>query len=378
VDATFLPHSRPQTGFDIFCRVIDNYGDIGVCWRLARQLAQRSSDSRVRLWVDDLASFACIEPAIQANPTTVQKAQGVEVYSWEQSEQANLLPLDVVIEAFACELPVGYRSKLKAEQQHWINLEYLSAEAWVEDCHGLPSPQANGVAKYFFFPGFTPRTGGLLREPSLLAQRDAWRSDPNGRTALLQGLGVPAAWIAGVRDQGWQQCYAFCYPHAPLQSIVDAYQAQARPTLILAAPGAPATRQAGNQVVRFDCPYVDQQAFDRLLWSSDLNLIRGEDSFVRAIWAAQPFLWHIYPQQEQIHLEKLHAWLALQPCTPEATELMLSWNRGEAKAVNSQLQALLQAPQWQNWQASATRFSEEQAGQHDLVMQLLQLVQRSQ
>ena len=26
--------------WDMFCRVIDNYGDIGVCWRLAADLAR--------------------------------------------------------------------------------------------------------------------------------------------------------------------------------------------------------------------------------------------------------------------------------------------------------------------------------------------------
>ncbi len=38
---------------DIFCAVVDNYGDIGVCWRLARQLAHEHGMT-VRLWVDDL------------------------------------------------------------------------------------------------------------------------------------------------------------------------------------------------------------------------------------------------------------------------------------------------------------------------------------
>ncbi|MBY0444112.1 MAG: elongation factor P maturation arginine rhamnosyltransferase EarP, partial [Burkholderiales bacterium] len=37
--------------WDIFCRVIDNYGDIGVCWRLARQLSFEHGFA-VRLMVD--------------------------------------------------------------------------------------------------------------------------------------------------------------------------------------------------------------------------------------------------------------------------------------------------------------------------------------
>jgi len=37
--------------------------------------------------------------------------------------------------------------------------------------------------------------------------------------------------------------------------------------------------------------------------------VRGEDSFVRAQWAARPFAWHIYPQQDDAHLPKLDAFL---------------------------------------------------------------------
>ena len=36
---------------DLFCRVIDNWGDAGVCWRLARQLV-RERGAQVRLWID--------------------------------------------------------------------------------------------------------------------------------------------------------------------------------------------------------------------------------------------------------------------------------------------------------------------------------------
>ncbi|MEO7887531.1 MAG: elongation factor P maturation arginine rhamnosyltransferase EarP, partial [Polaromonas sp.] len=42
--------------WDIFCKVIDNFGDIGVCWRLAADLASRGH--KVRLWVDDASALA--------------------------------------------------------------------------------------------------------------------------------------------------------------------------------------------------------------------------------------------------------------------------------------------------------------------------------
>jgi uncharacterized repeat protein (TIGR03837 family) len=354
--------------FDIFCRVVDNYGDIGVCWRLARQLAQRHA---VRLWVDDLRSFARIEPAVVPQASAAQTVNAVEICRWEQAEDTDIQPRKVVIEAFACELPPAYRARIRPGAHRWLNLEYLSAEPWVEGCHGLPSPQAGGVVKHFFFPGFTPRTGGLLREPGLIARRDAWRRDPAARTALLRALGLPAPWIAGVAEQGWRQVYAFCYPNAPLQSLVDACQTLSSPTLLLAAPGAPATRAQDGKVMRFDCPFVSQDDFDALLWSSHLNCVRGEDSFVRAIWAGQPFLWQTYPQQEDEHLHKLDAWLDLAPCPAPAAAATRAWNSSACATARDGLSELLQEDNWHAWQAQAARFTARQAAEDDLGTRLL-------
>lgn len=161
-----------QHRWDIFCSVIDNYGDIGVTWRLARQLVDEFNIS-VRLFIDDLHAFSRLCP--QANvQATKQIRQGVEICLWADNWQA-IKPSDVVIEAFACTLPNEYVEAM-AEQNNrqpilWLNLEYLSAETWIDDCHALPSPQKNGLDKYFFFPGFTQKSGGLLRERDLLIQR---------------------------------------------------------------------------------------------------------------------------------------------------------------------------------------------------------------
>ena len=149
---------------DIFCNVIDNYGDIGVCWRLARQLAHEQGIA-VRLWVDDLSSFhrLCFEvDAAQEQ----QVCLGVEVRHWTDFFP-RVEPAHLIIEAFACQLPTSYIEAMAAQtrQPVWINLEHLSAEDWVAGCHGLPSPHPSlPLTKYFFFPGFTPDTGGLLLE----------------------------------------------------------------------------------------------------------------------------------------------------------------------------------------------------------------------
>jgi len=361
-------------GFDIFCRVVDNYGDIGVCWRLARQLASHAPETHVRphvrLWVDDLTRFAHLVPDFAPGAQTLC---GVHIHHWPDAE--NIQPLDVVIEAFACELPPAFRAQIRTNQ-HWLNLEYLSAESWVEDCHGLPSPQPNGITKHFFFPGFTAKTGGLLREPELLAQRDGWQADPTHRAALLQSLNVPGLWINGLMQNGWRQVYAFCYPHAPLHALLGDWLANGQtPTVLLAAPGTPTTPNVEN-LHRVDCPFVAQLQFDALLWGSDLNLVRGEDSFVRALWAARPFLWHIYPQAENAHLTKLEAWLAQQPCPPAAAELMRAWNRPHTPFNDALLKPLTHAADWQAWQTRARQYSARQAQQTDLMQQLLQFVHR--
>lgn len=165
-----------RRSWDLFCRVIDNYGDIGVCWRLAADLGARGQ--RVRLWVDDRSALAWMAPS---------GAEGVEVRDWREP-LPDAEPGDVVVEAFACDPPASFVAAMARRQPApvWINLEYLSAEPWVERCHGLPSPQwqgpAAGLRKWFFHPGFTAATGGLLREPGLLAQRaafdaPAWRHE---------------------------------------------------------------------------------------------------------------------------------------------------------------------------------------------------------
>src|SRR3546814_5520377 len=142
---------------DIFGRVIDNYGDIGVFWRLARRLAQ-GRGWQVRLWVDDLRAFARIQPDISADAAQ-QRHGGIEIVHWT-SPPPRLEPGDVVVEAFACDPPAAFVQAMHARPPIWINLEYLSAEPWVESCHGLPSRRPDGLVKHFFFPGFTAATGG--------------------------------------------------------------------------------------------------------------------------------------------------------------------------------------------------------------------------
>lgn len=389
---------------DIFCRVVDNYGDIGVCWRLARRMAD-GHRWQVRLWVDDLNAFARIQPGI-ARDLARQMFNGVDIVHWTAQTEV-LEPGDVVIEAFACDPPATFVKAMQARQQNdatpapiWINLEYLSAESWVESCHGLPSQRPDGLTKYFFFPGFTPATGGLLREPRLSLERNAMQTSRVMQENFLQRLGVAEtalnSWRAGARLVS-----LFCYPYAPIAGLVQALVANDRQTLLLVPEGvAPSletelARLGGNtpyadaanhhvQVARV--PFVSQPDFDRMLWCADLNFVRGEDSFVRAAWAARPLVWQIYAQDEDAHLEKLESWLAQYPGPPEAQHVIRAWNKVTSSIASQDLPeddtcsvvaatpslttttlaAALRGSAWATWQQAAQIWDAEQAARPDL------------
>ncbi|WP_439861763.1 elongation factor P maturation arginine rhamnosyltransferase EarP [Pseudomonas sp. MBLB4136] len=367
--------------WDIFCRVVDNYGDIGVTWRLARQLVAEHGLG-VRLWVDDMDAFARICPGADASAKR-QVRQGVELCLWAGDWQSRA-PADVVIEAFACELPAAYVAAMAARPAKvlWLNLEYLSAEDWVDGCHGLPSLQSSGLQKFFFFPGFTVGSGGLLRERDLMNERQAFQADAGARAAFLAGLGV-------THSPGARLISLFAYENPGLAGWLDALAADSRPSQLLVPEGrilddlqawigaqrlaAGDIRQRGQLQVQV-LPFIEQAQYDRLLWCCDFNAVRGEDSFLRAQWAGRPLLWHIYQQAEGAHWDKLEAFLALytQGLPPEAAgalaRLWRSWNAGEG--MGESWQAL--HPHWPVLVAHAQRWSLEQGARTDLAAALVQ------
>jgi len=325
----------PPLLWDVFCRVIDNFGDIGVCWRLACNLAERSQ--RVRLWVDDAAALRWMAP---------DGRDGVEVAAWRATTTFPP-PGDVVVEAFGCDPAPAFLATMAqcVRPPVWINLEYLSAEAYVERSHALASPQmsgpARGLAKWFFYPGFTAATGGLLCEPGLEAAQAAFDRD---------------AWLAahGLSLRANERLVSvFCYPDAPVDRLVASLAADGLPALIATAPGAAtgAVRAAlaalGNEratLRQHALPWLAQSDFDRLLWAADLNFVRGEDSWVRAHWAGKPFVWQAYPQDDGAHGAKIGAFLdrMLAQAGPAAARQVRDWTA----AWNGLDDATVALPAW--------------------------------
>jgi uncharacterized repeat protein (TIGR03837 family) len=319
--------------WDLFCSVVDNLGDIGVSWRLARQLAAEHG-ADVRLWVDDLEAFRTLAPTLDA-AAPVQQLGGIEVRAWQTPFQP-VEPADVVVETFGCDTPDAYVEAManRARAPVWINLEYLSAEGWVEGCHGLPSPHPRWpLVKTYFFPGFTARTGGVLIGQGLSRRRRGFQQDKTA-TNFLHGLGVQ-------REAGEVIASLFCYPQAPIQGLLETIAAGKQRVRVISfesTPGAQALSAFGAADGRRQgalagaiLPFLSQDDYDRVLWSCDWNFVRGEDSFVRAQLAARPLVWQAYAQSGNTHGIKLQAFLDRYCDAPDARSSCLgalwrAWN----------------------------------------------------
>ncbi len=357
-----------QTGqlWDIFCTVIDNHGDLGVCWRLSRQL--RDAGQRVRLWVDDASALAWMAP-------TAHKEPGIDIRPWADASQTGSLQTmpaaDVWVEAFGCTLPEAFVAHFVArtvasrrQQPHWINLEYLSAEDWVPRMHGLPSPVMSGPAKgwtkTFLYPGFTHDTGGLLRENDLLE-----RQQQLNRTSWRQKHAPNLA-------PGGLLISLFCYEPAALPLLLT--DLVGTPHHLLVTPGRPlaAVQQALAHMPVHPSwsalPYTEQNGFDEMLWACDLNFVRGEDSLVRALWAGQPFIWHIYPQDDNAHHAKLEAFLDWMQAPQDLSAAHRIWNglaQGEWPVPS--------ASSLSSWNRTVQAARERLLGQRPLTSQLIEM-----
>lgn len=308
----------PRT-WDVFCRVIDNYGDAAVCWRLAQQLSAEHG-GRVRLWIDALAPLHALCPEVSAEQAR-QLVAGVEVCRWGAGTAFGQ-PAEIVVDAFGAGLPGDYVEAMAARSPRslWIILEYLSAEPMVASHHALPSPHPRlPLDRYFFFPGFVAGTGGLLRDAGFDLRRKAFQSDPVAQAGFWQDLGFapPEPGATVVTLFGYENPGVMSLLRAWADGAVAVVAAVTRSRLqpeIAAFFGAEA--EVGGRLTRGRLearflPFLSQPRYDELLWMGDWNFVRGEDSFVRAQWAQRPLVWQIYPQDEGAHLLKLSAFLDL-------------------------------------------------------------------
>lgn len=362
--------------WDIFCRVIDNYGDIGVCWRLAVGLAAHGE--RVRLWVDDASALEWMAP---------NGAAGVEVKPWTQPIRIDkLLAGDILVETFGCEIApefiahYAYFTRARCKKSLWINLEYLSAEGFAGRSHGLQSPVVTGpgagMAKHFFYPGFSVATGGLLREPDLLARRAGF-----DRVAWLQERGIDF--------RGERLVSLFCYEPPAIAALLDQLAKTPQPTRLIVTAGRaaaavcacleqknrlqPSWNKLGS-LSFFMIPALTQYDYDHLLWACDLNFVRGEDSLVRALWANKPFVWQIYPQHDDAHHTKLEAFMHMLEAPPSLRAYHCAWNG--VLPVDAAERAMPEL-KLSEWQQTITGARNRLLEQDDLVTQVIRFASKS-
>jgi hypothetical protein len=297
----------------LFCHVIDNYGDAGVAWRLARRLGVLGHS--VELWIDATDTLERLAPALNIHPL-------VQVCAWTEATP-DTHP-DAAICLFGAVLPESLLQRwAKAGLQPprgeatagrvgadtpapvWINLEYLTCEDWALGCHGLPSPHPRlPLTQWFYFPGLRAGLGGIVCEPA---------PEP-----------LPA-------DTGALRISLFSYANAALPTLLHAWNDSAQPIELWLCPG-PAVAQVaatplppGNLRIR-QLPWLAPDAYDDLLRSCHLNFVRGEDSFVRAQLAGRPLVWQAYVQEENAHYAKIEAFLAIYAPGTTLTAFHTAWN----------------------------------------------------
>lgn len=369
----------------VFVRVIDNYGDAGVGWRLSCLLAEYLH-MHVRLWIDDTDALNKLVPAPEKQARiTIEAWQGDAMMQQQLSAAADPV---LVIETFGCELPPQVLERIRECRPLWLNWEYLTAEDWAVGLHAMSSLQPNGLEKYFWFMGIDADSGGLLREPDYLAEREKFRQQPKLQHAFRQEYGLPLQhtgqlWLVFAYTSGqWAQWMAM-WQQADTPVTLWLAGGQVIESLRAAKLIAPEELQQEGDICELGnvtlvrIPFVPQAAFDRLLWLADAAIVRGEDSFVRALWAGLPFFWHIYRQDDDVHLQKLHSfWFkAMQGWPAELRQAftVLSDDLNGAGAVSSlkreQAWQYLCA-HWQSWVKSAAAWSEMLHGQDNALEKL--------
>lgn len=398
----------------IFCKVTDNFGDAGICWRLAKQLCLQFGWS-VNLYIDKPDLIQYFDPQHTKSPikiirwkdtlpTSGQSAQfrqeimpgrassyqhNVLNHSADHTEpffphhkKENNFIHDILISAFDSKIPIIQAASGKSLQ---IHIEYLSAEDWVDNFHQVSSTHpVYGTETYFFFPGFTQKTGGLLREADLLANQKqffkkefSWLSDKTSTNLQISYQNNPLPSLAQKQNL---LISLFCYPEAPLEEFLsELCQGTPKVTLLIPEFIADAalqnhfghTLRPGEHITRKSLtvhrlPFLSQDEYDKLLWSCDINFVRGEDSWVRAHWAMRPFVWQAYPQPDNIHLTKLDFFLNKIGSDIALNDLMRAWN-GQKPIVPAWRQYLLHPKpthifvEWTKYLLSQSSFSEQLA-----------------
>jgi uncharacterized repeat protein (TIGR03837 family) len=326
------------SSIDIFCQCIDNFGDAGVTYRFAKEFKAARPDCRVRLFINNMHTLHAIESGIDPSKPVQEYESVVYVKVWKGFDPAEsgMGVADVLVEAFACDIPEKVFETALYSSKLIINLEYLSAEDWVEEYHLFESLLGRGTArKFFFMPGFRETTGGLIINSKLRAIREGGGLD---RLAVINGV-VGGLGASLKPEDDTLVGTVFTYEHGFDTLLADLAEL-GRDTLLIVfgeksrqgmtatlgrllgespQPEDPGAYYAGprhtyKNVRILYAPFIPQHDYDTLLCCADFNIVRGEDSLARAVLSGKPFIWHAYIQAEKHQCVKAEALLkAMRP-----------------------------------------------------------------
>ena len=296
---------------DIFCEVVDNYGDVGVAYRLARGFKRIYPDKKLRFIINQMEEI-----------NLIKKSDDIEIVSYKDISKIES-SADLILETFGCEIPKEYMDKALENSKLIINLEYFSAETWVDDFHLQESFLGGKLKKYFFIPGLSEKSGGVLLDNEFLERK---KKVEENKEYYLEKFGINEKYdlIGSV----------FSY-EKNFDSLIEELKKLDKKILLLIL----SEKTQKNFIKYFDnnnnydkikivkLPFFTYDKYEELLALCDFNLVRGEDSFARALLLEKPFLWHIYPQEENTHIKKLEGFLEKYcPNNKELKETFINYN----------------------------------------------------
>ena len=289
----------------VLCKVVDNFGDIGVVWRLCCQLSNQikkeNFTSKINLIVDDLASFNKICNSVDSNKS-FQIVENINIFNWndeklcyDEFSKNDGENLSVILEVFQCGRPswmekILFEDKLNRTVQI-IMIDYLTAEKYAEDFHCLQSlTRSSKVQKVNFMPGFTNKTGGLIID----SEWEHFCDYKNNKTLLCFTY-----------DRNWDALANACKKSNYIEKV-------------LIAPGKGFESLKKSFYSNFikdsnlkieELSFMNQNEWDKMLKNCGVLFIRGEESMSRACLSGIPFVWHAYPQSDEYQLIKVRALL---------------------------------------------------------------------
>ena len=296
---------------DIFCQVIDNYGDVGVAYRLAREFKRVYPNKKLRFIINQMEEL-----------NLIKKSEEIEIITYQDISKIEN-SADLIIESFGCEIPKEYMDRALKNSKLIINLEYFSAEDWVDDFHLQESFLGENLKKYFFIPGLSKKSGGILLDNEFLERK---KKVTKNKGYYLKKIGINEKYDLIGSVFSYEKNFDF---------LIEELKKLDKKILLLIL----SEKTQKNFIKYFDnvnnydkikfvkLPFFTYDKYEELLALCDFNLVRGEDSFVRALLLGKPFLWHIYPQEGNTHIKKLESFLEKYcPNNKELKETFINYN----------------------------------------------------